>query len=246
MTTTGVLSLGPNRAANSWTDGCNSLGIKVLPPNINREAPTLDELLTFFKSSPDWIYFAGHHLDNYLYGFQMSVRVEFDEDKVTLFTDRAPLVKGRNPEWKETVLEKGTDKFKLDVSQNLVVLWGGCSVCSDRHPERITSLFSLFGPHVLLGFSDMCGIDMVDVLLGGKATIEDGGTWTVKKNFFANLQDTKKDAEAVRNAWLQAAVAAHGGTALVDRFRAIDPDGQEWKITKKEIVKGRKIPVLHH
>jgi len=86
---------------------------------------------------------------------------------------------------------------------------------------------------------------MVDVLLGGSATDkETGKSWSLKKNFFAYLKDAKQDAEAVRNAWMQAALAGHGGTTIEGAFRAIDPDGQEWKIANKEIVRGRKIPVL--
>jgi hypothetical protein len=86
---------------------------------------------------------------------------------------------------------------------------------------------------------------MVDVLLGGSATDkETGKPWSLKKNFFDYLEDTKQDAEAVRNAWMQASLAGHGGTSNEGTFRAIDPDGQEWKIAKKEIVQGRKIPVL--
>jgi hypothetical protein len=245
MGTTGVLSLGPNRVANTWADGCKGLGIAVLPPFINKEAPTLDELLAFFGTSPDWIYFAGHHLENELYSERMSVRLAFEKDKITLMTGGLPRAKGRPYDPKKTTIEKDSNQFMLDVSNNLVILWGGCSVCSDYNTRLITDLFSLFGPHVLLGFGGMTGIDMVDVLLGGSATVKDTGTsWSLQKNFFVNLKDTKKDAEAVRNAWMQAALAGHGGTKNEGTFRAIDPDGQEWKIANKEIVRGRKIPVL--
>ena len=246
-TTTGVLSLGPNRAANTWANGCKGLGISALPPLINKEAPTLDELLAFFGTSPDWIYFAGHHLGNELYSEHMSARIDFDKDKVTLFTGGLPKAKGRPYKPTTTTIQKDSSQFKLAVSKNLVVLWGGCSVCSEQHTQLLTDLFSLFGPHVLLGFGGMTGIDMVDVLLGGSASDKaTGKSWSLKKNFFTYLKDTKQDAEAVRNAWLQAAMEGHGGTKLEGTFRAIDPDGQEWKIVNKEIVRGRKIPVLSH
>jgi hypothetical protein len=45
---------------------------------------------------------------------------------------------------------------------------------------------------------------------------------------------------------MQAALAGHGGSEIEGRFRAIDPDGQEWKIANNKIVQGRKIPVLSH
>jgi hypothetical protein len=245
MLTTGVLSLGPNRVANTWAEGCKGLGIDVLPPNINKEAPTLDELFAFFATSPDWIYFAGHHLGNELFSERMSVRIGFEKDKITLMTGGLPAAKGRPYEPKKTIIDKDSTQFMLNVSNNLVILWGGCSVCSDYNTRLITDLFSLFGPHVLLGFGGLTGIDMVDVLLGGSAKDkETGKPWSLKKNFFACLKDTKQDAEAVRNAWMQAALAGHGGTTNEGSFRAIDPDGQEWKIAKKEIVRGRKIPVL--
>ncbi len=245
MSTTGVLSLGPNRVANTWADGCKGLGIPVLPPFINKEAPTLDELLTFFGTSPDWIYFAGHHLGNELFSEKMSARIDFEKDKITLFTGGLPTAKGRPYEPTKTTIDRDSSQFMLNMSDNLVVLWGGCSVCSDQHTQLLTDLFSLFGAHVLLGFAGMCGINMVDVLLGGSAPDKDtGNSWSLKKNFFANLQDSTKDAEAVRDAWMQAALVGHGGTEIEGSFRAIDPDGQEWKVAKNKIVKGRKIPVL--
>jgi len=245
MSTTGVLSLGPNRVANTWKNGCKELGIDVLPPFINKEAPTVDELLAFLRTSPDWIYFAGHHLGNELFSEHMSVRIGFEKDKVALFTGGLPKAKGGSYDPKKTTIERDSSQFMLNVSNNLVILWGGCSVCSDHNTLLMTDLFSLFGPHVLLGFGGMTGIDMVDVLLGGGATVKDtGASWSLKANFFANLKDTKKDAEAVRNAWMQAALAGHGGTETEGVFRAIDPDGQEWKIKNKKIVRGRQIPVL--
>jgi hypothetical protein len=231
--------------ANTWADGCKGLGIAVLPPFINKEAPTVDELLTFFATSPDWIYFAGHHLENYLYSERMSARIVFEKDKVTLFTGGLPTAKGRPYRPTVTTIEKDSSQFKLGGSKNLVVLWGGCSVCADHNTKLIIDLFSLFGPHVLLGFGGMTGIDMVDVLLGGSATDKDTGKpWSLKKNFFVDLKDTNQDSEAVRNAWMQAALAGHGGTKNEGAFRAIDRDGQEWKIANKEIVRGRRIPVL--
>lgn len=245
MSTTGVLSLGPNRVANTWANGCKGLGIDVLPPFINQEAPTLDDLLLFFRTSPDWIYFAGHHLGNQLHSERMSVRLEFEKDKIKLFTGGLPTAKGRPYEPKQTTIERDSNQFRLHVSNNLVILWGGCSVCSDHNTQPLTDLFSLFGPHVLLGFGGMTGIDMADVLLGGSATVKDKGkSWSLQQNFFANLKDTKKDAEAVRDAWMEAALAGHGGTEIEGTFRAIDPEGQEWKIAKKKIVRGRKIPIL--
>lgn len=245
MGTTGVLSLGPNRVANTWADGCKGLGIAVLPPFINKEAPTMEELFAFFGTSADWIYFAGHHGGNELYSEHMSVRILFEKDKVTLMTGGVPTVKGGRYTPKKTTIAKDSNEFKLDVSNELVILWGGCSVCSPNNTRLLTDLFSLFGPHVLLGFGGMTGIDMVDVLLGGSATDkETGKSWSVQKNFFANLEDTKKDAEAVRNAWMQAAQAGHGGSKIEGVFRAIDPDGQEWKLENNKIVRGRQIPVL--
>jgi len=106
MGTTGVLSLGPNRVANTWADGCKGLGIAVLPPFINKEAPTLDELLAFFRTSPDWIYFAGHHLGNELYSERMSVRLAFEKDKISLMTGGLPTAKDVPTIRKKPLLKK--------------------------------------------------------------------------------------------------------------------------------------------
>jgi hypothetical protein len=39
-----------------------------------------------------------------------------------------------------------------------------------------------------------------------------------------------------RRAWMEAARIGYGGKALEDRFRAVDFDGQSWKLSRGQIV----------
>lgn len=95
------------------------------PSPIRKPAPSLDELKTFFKSQPHWVFLAGYfgrmtllNDAHYKDRGKDEVSVVFDKDKVTVKYD------------KETaVLEKTTGDFNLHKNCRLVV-WGGCNVFS--------------------------------------------------------------------------------------------------------------------
>jgi hypothetical protein len=216
---TAILSLGIRKDATTWEKGCKDLGFGT-PSPIKKPSPTLDELKAWFKSKPHWIYFGGHFGDLTLSNEDSTVEIEFGEAAVKVKKDGAT-----------TELKKGSADFTVDANCE-VVLWGGCSVCSGE--TAIRTMRSLLGNHVLLGFAGLTGWKMVDAMLGGDFI-------KGENHFFARVKGKESDAVAVRDAWMETAKFGYGKSENESKFRAVDPDGQEWKLQKGEIVRGRKI-----
>lgn len=179
----------------------------------------MGELRAFFKSKPDWIFMAGHFGDLQLSNEDGSVKVTFAADGVTLAAAG-----------EIALLKKGSEDFSLDANCK-VVLWGGCSVCSDD--MTIRTMRTLFGPHILLGFKGLTGWKMVDAMLGG-------GFIGAGKHFFDRVIGKDSDAADVCDAWMETAKFGYGGSNNESKFRAINPDGLEWKLQKGEIKPGRR------
>ena len=215
---TGILSLGTRKDATTWENGCKGLGFDA-PLPIKKPSPSMDELKAFFSSDSDWLFIAGHFGGDMLFNEKDSVSATFSADSVEL------KVGGE-----KATVKKGTAEFQLDKNCK-VVLWGGCSVCSAT--DLIRDLQKLFGAHVLLGFKGSTGWKMVDAMLGG-GFIKTG-------HFFERVKGHDDEPAKIRDAWMQTALKGYGGDDFEDRFRAIDPDGQEWEISKKKIKRGRKI-----
>lgn len=171
-----------------------------------------------FSSSAAWIYFGGHFSGMRLYNEANTTAVTFNRDEVTLESGGGS----------ETV-KRGSTNFNLHVS-SLVILWGGCSVCS--MVSSMQTMRSVFGKHVLLGFAGLTGWRMVDAMLGGGF---------LKNHFFARIKATSTNSVDVVQAWMGAAKAGYGGGENEVKFRAVDWDGQEWKLESNAIVKGRTI-----
>jgi hypothetical protein len=214
---TGILSLGIRRDATTWENGCKGLGFDT-PNPIKKGSPTLSELRAFFKSKPEWIFLAGHFGDLELSNEDGSVTATFDTDGVRLAVSGAT-----------ALLKKGSEDFSLDANCK-VVLWGGCSVCSRE--MTIRTMRTLFGPHVLLGFMGTTSWEMVDAMLGG-------GFIRAGNHFFDRVAGKDDNAAGVRDAWMETAKSGYGETKAEPKFRAIDPDGREWKLQKGEIRPGR-------
>lgn len=214
-----VLSLGTRKDATTWEKGCRSLGFGV-PGPIKKGSPSLDELRAFFRAKPSWLYLGGHFSSSELYNEDRSVGVEFRETSVRLVAGA-----------QSVELKKGTADFCLDANCD-VVLWGGCSVCSSESTIRTMRL--LFGQHLLLGFAGLTGWRMVDAMLGG-------GFIKADASFFGRLRERDISADVVRDAWMTTARFGYGGGGNESKFRAIDPNGQEWRLQDGKIVRGRKI-----
>jgi hypothetical protein len=220
---TGILSLGTRRDASTWQTGCESVGITAELP-IKRPAPSLDQLKRFFKSSPNWIFFGGHFL-SYDVSLLNDEALHSSDGEAVLFEKEQVVVKIGD---QRTPLQKTTGDFALH-KQCSVVLWGGCSVCTNLDTMR--TMRALFGAHLLLGFSNTTGPDVIDAALGG-------GNGP-KPNFFERVKEGVEDLSKVRDAWLE--TAKWWDASMQTRFRAIDPDGQEWQLTGGSIARGRKV-----
>jgi len=214
---TGILSLGTRRDASTWEEGCGALGIKARLP-IKSANPSVADLKTFFAGKGGWFFFGGHFGGRTLSNERGDVEVRFDAKEVRITAAGTKLV-----------LSKATHEFSLH-EECAVVLWGGCSVCGD--PDTVETLRTLFGPHLLLGFAGLTGWRVVDAMLGGG--------FMKKGHFFDRLEPGRLDAVTVRDAWMGAALQGYGGGDIEGRFRAVDPEGQEWKLVKKKINRGRK------
>lgn len=213
-----TLSLGKRRDAGTWEKGCRELGFSS-GVSLRKDRPTLVELKDFFKSSPTWVYFGGHFGSNNLYNHYDDVKVYFEADRVAIAIDTAAIVN----------LDKRTPDFQLE--RNLeVTLWGGCDVFTRE--ETIRNIRHLFDNPLILGFKGTTGRLLVDAVLGGSK---------IRDHFFKRIGNDKADLVAVRNAWLETAIFEYGGGEYEDNFRALDPNGQEWKLRNKKIVAGRMI-----
>jgi len=178
----------------------------------------MSELRGFFKSKPNWIFLAGHFGRLELSNEDGSVKITFATNGVTLeLGDEIALLK------------KGSEDFSLDANC-IVALWGGCSICSSE--ITIRTMRTLFGPHVLLGFNGLTGWKMVDAMLGG-------GFIGAGKHYFNRVRGKEINAAGVRDAWMETAKFGFGGTKIESKFRAIDPDGREWKLQGGSIKPGR-------
>lgn len=213
----GILSLGTRRDATTFEKGCAGLGLKARLP-IKKPNPTMAELESFFAGPARWLFFGGHFGGRTLSNEQGNVEIRFESDHVKATVDDA-----------KAQLHKKGSAFRLH-EDCVVVLWGGCSVCTDA--DTVRTLRTLFGEHVLLGFAGLTGWRMVDALLGGG--------FIKKEHFFDRLSPGKLEPAAIRDAWMRTARRGYGGGDLEGRFRAVDPDGQEWRLTGGKIVRGRK------
>lgn len=215
MTPYATLCLGTRRDAATWEAGCDGLGHR-RGVSIRAPAPTADALASFFAGDAQWLYLGGHFGGTRLYNEAGTTAVSFGSDAVVVTTPAG-----------ERTLTKGRE-FMLHTSA-FVVLWGGCSVCSGD--ATIRTLRSLFGQHVLLGFAGLTGWSMVDTMLGGGA---------MRNHFFKRLRDGgPQTMHAVAMAWMGAAAAWYGKGPNEAKFRAVDWEGQEWKLADGRIVEGR-------
>jgi hypothetical protein len=63
----------------------------------------------------------------------------------------------------------------------------------------------------------------------------------ITNHFFKRVEGHITDPVAIRNAWMETALRGYGGGSQEGIFRAVDPDGQEWKLLNRKIVKGRTL-----
>jgi hypothetical protein len=215
------LDISAPKDGMSWIRGCKQrLGMRE-KSSIISETPSVGELAEFFGKTPDWIYLSGHFgnkkLSNNL-GVAPVVDIVFSYDSVEVIvgSEHRKLVK----HW----------DFQLHQECTLVV-WAGCSAL--KHDTYIKSFRQLFDNPVLLGYAAQTGWRISDAMLGGGFITND---------FFARVKNkmAQNDRHAERKAWMETAAWGYGGGECEGMFRAVDQDGQEWRLDGKRVVPGPK------
>lgn len=213
---TGILSLGTRQDATTWQTGCRNLGIGVSISPIATPNPSMTALKDFFMSSSNWLFIASHFAST-LYNDAHNVDVQFFDVGVDVTVQR-----------ELAQLRKSACTFSLHESCSLI-LWGGCSVLGSA--THVRTMRRLFNQPLLLGFAGLTGWRIVNAMLGA-------GFIPANKAFFSRI-NTPGDSAQVRDAWMNTALCGYGGNASIEHlFRAVDPDGQEWKLSGKTIVRG--------
>lgn len=199
---------------------------------IRKARPTLDELKAFFLLQPHWIFFGGHFdsrglfNDRELNGDEGAVKIAFNADGVSIKAH------GKTDE-----LTREDREFCLNTNCE-VMLWGGCNVCTSD--DTIRELMNLFNSPLLLGFAGETSPGLINKVIDPSKHATKDQEDHAGKHFFGRVTDSS-DRAVVRDAWLQATLHAYEKSSTAARFRAIDPDGQEWEIHKGKVQKGRKI-----
>jgi hypothetical protein len=225
--TCATLELGAQADGRGWETGCARLGVSART-SVFTTRPTMDQLVAFFRTPCEWIYISGHYLGSHGQLYSRDGGVSDGGTEIDFFDDAVDVtVPGETRR-----LTKAGGDFRLHLGCALVVL----AACSGlRVDSRIRTLRALFGNPVLLSYGAGTNAGINNTMMGG------GGL--VATSFFGRLRSKRaqNDPNAARDAWMETANANYGGGALEDRFRAVDADGQEWMLSGKTIVKGRKL-----
>ena len=169
----------------------------------------------FFRSSPEWLYMAGHYSGQQLYSENDETTVAFTNDAISLST------MGGSAQSK-----KADNTFALHKNIK-VVIWGGCSLLGND--DEVTMMRNWFGDHVMLGFAGLTGWRILQAMFGG-------GFIPKNSSFFARL-GRNPSPEDIVNAWMETAQQGYGGVPMEEKFRAVDTKGQGWRLSSKKIVK---------
>ena len=213
---TGILCLGTRPDATTWEKGCKALGFDA-PLPIKKPSPTMDELVQFFGSSFDWVFFGGHFSGGRLYNESGAVGVRFAGDAVTVEAGD-----------ESRTLKRGSADLKL---QPRLVLWGGCSTLGST--ALVRELHSLLGNHTMVGFRGLTGWKVVDAMLGA-------GFMADKRHFFSRVEAGSSSPD-LTSAWMQTAKLGWSGGTLEDRFAAVDTGGQRWVLQDKQVARDSKL-----
>jgi hypothetical protein len=221
-----TLELGKQADGRGWETGCAQLGLSART-SIFSTRPTMDQLVAFFRTPSEWIYMSGHYLgdDGELYSRERGVsdggiEIDFFDDAVDV---TVPGEKRR--------LTKASGDFRLHFGCALVVL----AACSGlRVQSRVRTLRALFDNPVLLGYGSGTNATINKTMMGGGL---------IASAFFGRLHSKRmqNDRNAARDAWMETANANYGSSAPEGRFCAVDADGQEWMLSRGNIVKGRRL-----
>lgn len=214
MTTFSTFVLGSRRDAGDWESGCQGLGFRQLQ-SVRTGHVKLTTAQQFFRSSPEWLYMAGHYSGQELYSENSETSVGFSKNVISLST-----VGG------SAQIKKADNTFGLHKNIKLVI-WGGCSLLGND--DEVTMMQDWFGPHVMLGFAGITGWKIVQAMFGGD--------FIPKKSSFFSRLGRNPSSDDIVNAWMETAKLGYGGVQMENLFRAIDTKGQGWQLKNKQIMK---------
>lgn len=214
MTSFSTFVLGSRRDASDWESGCQGLGFRPLH-SVRTGHVKLTTAQQFFRSSPQWLYMAGHYSGQQLYSEESETQITFSKDEISLST-----IGG------SAQVKKVDNSFGLHKNIK-VVIWGGCSLLGNE--EDVAMMRGWFGDHVMLGFAGLTGWRILQAMFGG-------GFIPKNRSFFARL-GRNPSADDILNAWMETAQLGYGGAEMEEKFRAIDIKGQGWRLSSKKIVK---------
>ena len=233
---TSVLTFGPSQNATIWSRELARQGVRT-GMRITRYEPRLAELVNFCEQSPDWIYFTGHYIGGHLFNYfprEPTAGIHFHADHVRVHAPDG-----------QRVLQKGRG-FHLHMARNKVIMFGACSVCHDDH-NQIPELRALFDNPLILAYARSSVWRTNRLMFTGKRFNPQGKMVKFHRHmdFFDQLaKGDIRDPEHVRKSWLRAVIAMIKTPARQTFFRAVDPDGREWKVEDGEMVQGRDFASL--
>jgi hypothetical protein len=222
-----TLELGARTDGRGWETGCARLGMSARS-SIFSLTPTMDELVAFFRTPCEWIYLSGHYFGSVGLLCSKEYGVSDGGIDIQFFADSVEVAV---PGERKRRLTKASGDFRLHLGCTLVVL----AACSGLRVEScIRTLRTLFDKPVLLGNASSTDAAINNAMMGGGL---------VASAFFGRVgsKRTQNDPHAARDAWLETAKANFGRGATANIFRAVDADGQMWKLSGGAIVPDAKL-----
>ncbi len=225
--TSNVLCLGTRGDTRNWIEITKYKGLFFNKRYCYEPRPSLDKLIKFFSQSDNWLYFAGH--------FNYELERFSNEDTSISFFFNENYIMIQSKYMDTYFISKGKD-FQQHQKRDKVIFWGGCHTCAKE--DFIIKMFSLFGPHLMIGWKDTTNRIIMDYI-------------------FTSFYNKIKKIEIVENApgiiyaWLNAVIDVAKMRKkykyYIEKCSVIDKNGWEWTIQKDKknynIVIDRKIGI---
>lgn len=214
-----VLSFyGGNENAGIFRDELEGLGV-AKGMSITKAEPRLHDMITFFRTPSNWVYFSGHHISsmgifNRLNDTTAGFRFYPNRVEVYALDGERTLRKGR--------------EFTLHLANPQVLLFTGCNICSSN--DVIQTIRTLFDSPLILGYDGSSNWRFTRKVFTGTHYGPKGVLMPKRRlatDFFEELADRPiTDLEHVRDCWIRVARDSYpGGPNIRAKFTAIDPDG---------------------
>lgn len=213
MVETSVIDIGPGKFApndaRAWIYGCKVKKIASIKHSIIERQPTIDNLLKFFSTPVELLFFGGH---SYSFKKKWYLSNYYDEKIVpkrvisTIFLKDHIVIRENGKELIKLYKNKSTDyngkkwKFRLHEKSNKYIIWNGCSL--GGYKNELSDVHTLFNKPVILCYNNLTSSEITSMALTGNET------WSKKngihnKSFFGEYDSNKMGEKEVRNLWLE-------------------------------------------